>query len=308
MSNDLLSGVFAPVLTPFDAKLAPDRDIFIGFCRWLLDQDVGLAVFGTNSEANSLSVGERIDLLAALVEAGIPARRLLPGTGSCALTDAVRLCAAAAKAGSAAVLMLPPFYYKPVADDDLVAFYAETIERVGDPRLRICLYHIPQFSGVPITLGLIERLLKRYPGTVVGIKDSGGDFGNIRAMLDAFKNLRVFCGSERLLTDTMRHGGAGCISACANVNPAAIAETWRRHGEPGAKARQKRLDAIRDIFEEYPMIAALKHAAAHFGQMEGFRTTRPPLSALDPSHSKSLIERLEGTGFAMPGLVSALAG
>jgi 4-hydroxy-tetrahydrodipicolinate synthase len=308
MQHNPLSGVFAPVLTPFDATLAPDPQSFIRFCRWLLDEGAGLAVFGTNSEANSLSAEERIDLLAALVDAGLPAERLMPGTGSCALTDAVRLCAAAARANAAAVLMLPPFYYKPAGEAGLFAFYAEAIERVGDPRLKICLYHIPQLSGVPITLALIERLLRRYPDTVVGIKDSGGDFANTKAMLDAFKGFRVFCGSERFLTDTLRHGGAGCISASANVNPAAIVDAFRRHGEPCAETRQRTLDALRDIFQDYPMIAALKGAVAHFGRSETFRITRPPLSSLDAAQSASLIARLETAGFAMPGLASALAG
>src|SRR5207248_1801355 len=133
-------------------------------------------------------------------------------------TDAVALSAAAARANTAAVLMLPPFYYKPASDDGLFAFYSELIERVSSGNLRICLYHIPQMSGVPITLALIERLIKRYPATVIGIKDSGGDFAHTKAMLDRFKGFRVFCGSERFLTDTLGHGGAGCISATANLN------------------------------------------------------------------------------------------
>jgi 4-hydroxy-tetrahydrodipicolinate synthase len=306
--SEALSGVFAPVLTPFDASLAPDREAFVRFCRWLLDQGVGLAVFGTNSEANSLSLGERLDLLAALIDAGLPPARMMPGTGASALPDAVALCTAAAKASTAAVLMLPPFYYKPVSDAGLFAFYSETIERVSEERLKICLYHIPQMSGVPITLKLIEMLLKRYPATVVGIKDSGGDFVNTKAMLDAFKGFRVFCGSERFLAGTMRHGGAGCISATANVSPKAIAEACRRHGEPCAETRQEALNALRDIFQSYPMIAALKHAVSRFGRYESFRIARPPLLALDANEGQSLMARLENAGFAMPGLASALAG
>src|SRR5204863_8326993 len=209
------AGAFPPLLTPFDATLAPDPQSFIRVCGWLLDQDVGLAVFGTNADANSLSVEERVALFEALIDAGLPSHRMMPGTGSPALADAVKLSAAAAKAGSAAVLMLPPFYYKPESDDGLFAFYAETIERVGDRRHKLCLYHIPQLSGVAITPKLIEMLVKRYPATVVGIKDSGGDFANTKAMLDTFDGFRVFCGSERFLAETMRHGAAGCISACA---------------------------------------------------------------------------------------------
>jgi 4-hydroxy-tetrahydrodipicolinate synthase len=208
-------------------------------------------VFGTNSEANSLSVEERVTLLEALIDAGLPADRIMPGTGSPALSDAVKLSTAAARAGTAAVLMLPPFYYKPVSDDGLFAFYAETIERVGDQRLKICLYHIPQLSGVAITLRLIEMLVKRYPATVVGIKDSGGDFANTRAMLDAFDGFRVFCGSERFLAETMRHGGRAAYRPAPTSIRRRSPKPGRRHDESCAEARQQALNATRDIFENY---------------------------------------------------------
>ena len=308
MTDNCLAGVFAPVLTPFDASLRPDAESFVRFCRWLLSQDVGLAVFGTNSEANSLSVPERLDLFDALIGAGLPPGRMMPGTGACALSDAVRLCGAAAKAGTAAVLMLPPFYYKPVSDEGLFAFYAETIERVGDPRLKICLYHIPQISGVPITLELIAKLTRRYPETVVGIKDSGGKFENTKTVLERFPGFRVFCGSERFLTDTARHGGAGCISALANVNAAAIADAWRRREEPCAESRQKAHTAIREIFEGYVVIPALKETVARLGGRESFRLVRPPLVPLGPEQSRALSDRLLTAGFQTPELHEALAG
>jgi 4-hydroxy-tetrahydrodipicolinate synthase len=304
MSGEPLSGVFAPVLTPFDKSLAPDRRRFVAFCRWLLGQGAGLAVFGTNSEANSLSLAERLELLGVLIDAGLPAGRMMPGTGSCALPDAVTLCAAAAKAKTAAVLMLPPFYYKPLTDEALFAFYAEVIERVGDADLRVCLYHIPQVSGVPITEGLIALLRKRYPGTFVGLKDSGGDFAYTRSLLARFEGFRVFCGSERFLLQTLSHGGAGCISAGANVNPAAIVAAASSGGDP---ARQQSLNVIRDTLEAYPMIAALKYTVSHYGACEAFRTPRPPLLPLDERRGSELIARLEVLGFAMPGLARLLA-
>ncbi|MGN6703807.1 MAG: dihydrodipicolinate synthase family protein, partial [Burkholderiaceae bacterium] len=182
-----LTGVFSPVVTPFGADLAPDAGKLVRHCRWLLSQGVGLAVFGTNSEANSLSTGEKRGLLDALADAGIPGNRMMPGTGCCALPDTVELTRHAVARGAGGVLMLPPFYYKGVSDDGLFASYSEVIQRVGDQRLRIYLYHIPQVSQVPISLGLIERLLKAYPGTIAGIKDSSGDWSNTQAMLERFQ-------------------------------------------------------------------------------------------------------------------------
>ena len=159
-------GVLAPVVTPFTADLRPDPARFVGHCRWLLEQDVGLAVFGTNSEANSLTVPEKLALLDALADAGLSRERMMPGTGCCAFPDTVELTRRAVQLGCAGVLMLPPFYYKGVSDDGLFASFAEVIERVGDAKLRIYLYHIPPVSQCPISLALIERLLARYPGII----------------------------------------------------------------------------------------------------------------------------------------------
>jgi len=304
--ENLLPGVLAPVLTPFKRNLAPDTELFVRFCRWLHEKGVGLAIFGTNSEANSMSVAERSDLLAAVIAGGLPARALLPGTGTCAIPDSVRLSAEAAKAGCAGVLMLPPFYYKPVSEDGLFAAYSEVVERVGDAKLKILLYHIPQLSGVPIPPGLIERLIKQYPGVFIGIKDSSGDFATTKGMIERFPGFKVYCGSERFLLATMRAGGAGCISATANVNPAAIARLQRSWREENADEQQAALVDIRVVFEAYPTIAALKTAAARFGEAESFAAVCPPLTALTQDQAHTLIGSLHSKNFDMPGLADTL--
>jgi 4-hydroxy-tetrahydrodipicolinate synthase len=296
--------VLAPVVTPFTADLRPDGARLARHCRWLVSQEVGLAVFGTNSEANSLSVPEKLTLLDALIEAGLPPQRMMPGTGCCAFPDTVELTRRAIEHGCAGVLMLPPFYYKGVSDDGLFASYAEVIERVGDARLRIYLYHIPPVSQVPISLALIERLLERYPGTVAGIKDSSGDWNNTRAMLERFQSrgFDVFAGSETFLLATLRAGGAGCISATANVNPAAIARLAREWQGAEADAQQRALDAVRTTFQKFPMIPALKAAIAHHSGDDAWSAVRPPLVALASEQRRALIGALQPLGFAMEGL------
>jgi 4-hydroxy-tetrahydrodipicolinate synthase len=297
-------GVLSPVVTPFDAGLRPDSERLIRHCRWLLKNDVGLAVFGTNSEANSLSVGEKLDLLERLVGAGLPAARMMPGTGCCALTDSVELTRAAVKLGCGGVLMLPPFYYKGVSDDGLYRSYAEIIERVGNERLRIYLYHIPPVSQVPISLALIERLLKRYPGIIAGVKDSSGNWDNTKAMLEQFQpqGFDVFAGSETFLLATLRAGGAGCISATANVNPGPIAQLAKTWQKADADQQQAALDAVRKVFQSMPMIPALKAAIAHFSGDAAWGTVRPPLVSLTEAQVGALVSALKPTGFAMPGL------
>jgi 4-hydroxy-tetrahydrodipicolinate synthase len=180
-----IRGVLSPVVTPFGKDLSPDPRRFIAHCQWLATQNCGLAVFGTNSEANLLSVNERIALLDSLLAADVDPSRMMPGTGCCALTDTVRLTEHAVKAGCAGVLMLPPFYYKDVSEDGLYRSFSEVIERVGDARLRVYLYHIPPVAVVGITTGLVERLLKQYPTAIAGMKDSSGDWGNTKKFLPA---------------------------------------------------------------------------------------------------------------------------
>lgn len=304
MTTPRLRGVLSPVVTPFDADLAPDRGRWLAHCRWLLSQGCGLAVFGTNSEANSLSLAERRGLLDAAVEGGLDPARMMPGTGACALPEAVELTRAAVEAGCAGVLMLPPFYYKGVPDDGLFAFYSEVIQRTGDERLRIYLYHIPPVAQVPIPLDLIERLLAAYPGTVAGIKDSSGDWANTRAMIERFGGERgfdVFAGSEAFLLDTMRAGGAGCISATANVNPAAIHDVFANWEAEDADARQAAITAFRQAVAAFPMIPALKAAIGMATDDAGWGQVRPPLVALDEAQRARLSEALARLGFAMPG-------
>ncbi len=217
-----IRGVLAPVLTPFKADLSPDRERFIAHCKWLLSQNCGLAVFGTTSEANSLSIEERSTLLDALVAAGVDTSRMMPGTGCCSITETVKLTAQAVKHGCAGVLMLPPFYYKGVSEEGLYRYFSEVVQRVGDARLRIYLYHIPPVALVGLTTGLVERLLKSYPNAIAGMKDSSGDWNNTKTFLDAFsetarpaptgraaRTFDVFVGSESFLLANMRNSGAG---------------------------------------------------------------------------------------------------
>jgi 4-hydroxy-tetrahydrodipicolinate synthase len=297
-----LRGVMSPVVTPFNADFTPSPTRFVKHCRWLLDQDVGLAVFGTNSEGNSLAVAEKRALLDALLAAGLPASRMMPGTGTCALPDTVELTRHCVKAGCGGVLMLPPFYYKGVSDEGLFRAYAQIIDAVADERLRIYLYHIPPVSNVPITLTLIERLLKAFPGTIAGVKDSSGDWTNTEAMLKAFQphGFDVFVGSEVFLLRNLRGGGVGCITATGNVNPAAINGLYQHWQDNDADARQAALDKTRAIFQKRPMIAAMKAAIAIKSGDAAWATVRPPLTELPDAQRAELMKDLDADGFDIP--------
>lgn len=299
--------VWSPVITPFGADLTPDRQRFVAHCQWLASNGVGLAVFGTNSEANSMTVAEKQTLLKALVDGGVDTTRIMPGTGSCTIDDCVALTREAVDAGCAGVLMLPPFYYKGVSDEGLFRYYSEVINRVANSRLRIYLYHIPPATHVPLSFELIERLRDAFPGIIAGIKDSGGDWEHTKGLTERFagQDFAVYAGSERFLLDTLRAGGAGCISATANVNPAAIVELARHWQAYDADDRQQSLNVIRDLFEQYPLISAMKAATANFSGNDAWRRVRPPLVELEEQRVSELVSSLKATGFQMEGIGEA---
>jgi 4-hydroxy-tetrahydrodipicolinate synthase len=313
-ASQRICGVLAPVVTPFKADLAPDKERFIMHCKWLLSQNCGLAVFGTNSEANSLSMEERAMLLDELVAAGVDPSRMMPGTGCCSITETVKLTAQAVGNGCAGVLMLPPFYYKDVDQEGLYRYFSEVVQRVGDARLKIYLYHIPPVAVVGITTGLVERLLAAYPNVIAGMKDSSGDWNNTKTFLDAFairagraaSGFDVFVGSESSLLANMRNGGVGTISATANVNPAAILKLYKQwNTADDADQLQSKLNVVRQVFSsrKFPsMIAALKQAIAIYADDPAWRTVRPPLVELTSEQAKTLAAELKAIGFAMPGL------
>lgn len=297
------AGVLAPVITPFRDDLSPDPRRLAAHCRWLSTQGAGLALFGTNSEGNSLSVGEKMELLDRLIESGIDPARMMPGTGCCALSDTVELTRHAVKSGCGGVLMLPPFYYKGVSDEGLFRSYSEVIERVGSRDLRIYLYHIPPVSQVGVSVELVARLVETWPEIVVGIKDSSGVWENTRRLLElSAEDFRVFSGSESFLLRNRRAGGAGCISATANINPAAISKLCREWRSPEADALQQDLDEIRDCLQMPSMIPGLKAVVAHFLEDPGWESMRPPLTALEAGKKSGLIAKLSQRGFTMPGL------
>ena len=245
-----INGVLAPVVTPFQANLKIDKQRLILHCRWLLSHDCNLAIFGTNSEANSLSLDERLELLDFLVENGLNSERIMPGTGCCSILDSATLTKKAIALGCNNVLMLPPFYYKEINDEGLFRNFAEIIERVGDSNLKIFLYNFPQMSALSFGIDLVARLVKHFPNTIVGMKDSSGDLSYAKAILRNFPNFRLFVGSETSLLTALQHGGVGCISATANINPKKIVNLFHKWQSNEAAVLQRDISKIRKLIED----------------------------------------------------------
>ncbi|MGZ9810852.1 dihydrodipicolinate synthase family protein [Pseudoroseicyclus sp. H15] len=278
-----LPELYVPAITPFAEDLSVDTGRLVDHALALLEAGAhGLAPFGTTSEANSLSVAERIAGLEALIAGGIDPSRIIPGTGCAALPDTITLTRHAREAGCRGALMLPPFYYKGVPEAGVADVFSRAIEGAGAEGLSVYLYHIPQMSGVPITAGLIEVLTGRFGSVIAGLKDSSGDWENTRALIEAFPALDIYSASESLIPQNVATGGAGCISASANVNPAGIRALIDALGKDGEAAALAQVSTVRSIFEGLPLIPSIKAAVAVQRGDAGFARVRPPFVAADP--------------------------
>ncbi|QWD81151.1 dihydrodipicolinate synthase family protein [Polynucleobacter sp. MWH-S4W17] len=299
-----LPAVLSPVITPFKGDGSPDAPKLLKQCQWLEANGVGQAIFGTNSEANSMSAPQKMSTLTALVEGGLNPEHLMPGTGATSIDATVNMTRHAVNHKCAGVLMLPPFYYKDVTDDGLFAYFSEVIQKVGSAALQIYIYNIPPVTKVNLSLSLLERLAKEYPKTVVGMKDSSGDWSYTESVIKllAPSGFRVYAGSEVFLMRALRAGGVGCISATANVNPKAIADLAAHWRESNADALQANLDQVRGIFAKYQMIAGMKTAVAHYTKDSEWLRVRPPLMQLSPEQQAQLLSELKAINFSMPGL------
>ncbi|MBV1695763.1 MAG: dihydrodipicolinate synthase family protein [Hyphomicrobiales bacterium] len=288
------SGVIAPLITPFGADGAPDADRFIDHADWLLSNGCeALAPFGTTSEANSLGLDERMELLDELVDAGIEPTDLMPGTGTCSLVDTIELTQHAIDLDCAGCLMLPPFYYKAPSEEGLYRYFSEVIDGVGSDELKVYLYHIPPVAQVGFSLPLIGRLVKAFPGVVVGLKDSSGDWANTKAILEAHPDLEIFPGSEAFLLDGLRAGAAGVISATANVNPAAMQAVVAAWQSDAADGLQQKITGVRKVIQARSMIPLVKALVAHYRDDRQWAAVRPPLEELPQSEVVAAIAALE---------------
>ena len=298
MQNAVFGGVNAAVLTAINDDLSIDLDRMARHCTWLLANGCdGLGVLGTTGEANSLGIAERLSVMEGLAERGIPVARLLPGTGTPALTDTVLLTRRAAELDCRGALLLPPFFYKNPSDDGLFAYFSEVIERVGGD-IFFYLYHFPAQSGVPFGLDLVGRLLRAYPGKVKGIKDSSGDLASTRAYVEHYAGdgFEVYCGDDRLLHDLLQAGGAGSITAAANVGSSVAARVYRNWDRPAAIEAQAMLTAIRLAVTSVPLIAGLKALVARHTGDPSCRHLRPPHLRLSADQEARLFAAFDACG------------
>jgi 4-hydroxy-tetrahydrodipicolinate synthase len=295
MKPQTIRGVLAPLLTPFNDDLSLATELFTAHAKRLIDQGcAGIVPFGTTGEALSVGIDERIAALRALVDAGIDPARMIPGTGLCDVADTARLSRACLDLGCAGVMTLPPFYYKGVGEDGLYRYFEGLVEAIGADA-RLYLYHIPPVAIVGIPPALAGRLHTDFPNNILGIKDSSGDWENTCALLE-IEGLVVYPGSELPLLDGLDRGSAGCISATANVNAAAIAETMRLYeggNVEAARALHEIVSKTRSILQQAAPIPAQKRLLAIASGDDRWANVRPPLTPMPEDQGRELAAVLD---------------
>ena len=306
MPTAKLKGLISPVLTPFNDDLSVATDLYVDFAKQLLATGgcAGLAPFGTTGEALSVSIRERMESLDALVAAGVDPKLMMPGTGLTNLEDTATLTRHAAEHGCYGAMTLPAFYFKGVSDDGLFDYYSRLIDMVNHDDLRIFLYHIPQVSGVGLSIDLVRRLHEAYPEIIVGIKDSSGDWDNTAALLD-IKTLITYPGAELPVIEAIKLGAPGCISATANLNGNGIAKVIDLcHAGDFDQAEEvhKTVKEIRYLFQDYAPIPAQKALLARGTGDSRWNNLRPPMMAMAPEKVADLEKTLnENYDFTIGG-------
>jgi len=284
------SGILAASLTPYHADLSPNYDAFADHVHWLLENGCdGALLFGTTGEGLSLTVAERQRGLDAVLARDLSAQQILVGTGALPLPDAVELTRAATERDVGGVLVLPPFHFRQIRPEGVFRFYDRLIQEVGDSALRLYFYHFPELSGVPIPFTVVQRLQEAYPEQIAGIKDSSAEWDHTQALCEAFPDLQVFTGTERLLLPILNAGGSGCISGTANVTAplaARVLDEWRQNKAP--EDAQERLTSLRTAFAPLPTIPALKHLLSQRRTAPDWASVRPPLLPLDEDEKRSV--------------------
>tara|TARA_B100001142_G_scaffold327142_1_gene384097 strand:+ start:273 stop:1205 length:933 start_codon:yes stop_codon:yes gene_type:complete len=295
----LFSGIYTASLTPLTSSYEPNLPALVSHVEQLFESGSdGVAILGSTGEANSLTIEQRLDIISYCGRTLAP-ERLMMGTGSCALQDAIRLTQASIEAGVFSVLVIPPFYYKPQSDESVIRYYSELISSVDDSRLRIIFYNFPKLSGYNFSTEILQEFKERFGDIAAGIKDSSGNWENMLSITNNVPDFMVYSGTETLLLNILREGGAGCITASANLlapECQLVYQAWRNDQQDTAEQVQKELNVLRKALESYQFVSELKGLMAEHTGSEHWQEMLPPFIPLLPSQVRELSEKINDLG------------
>lgn len=290
--SEAIRGYWAALATPLTASSHVDLPAFAAHAKYLISEGCdGVVPFGTTGEGTSFSAPERLQAVEALLAAGIAPDRIALGAGFPALPDTVALIRSALALGINHALVLPPYFYRDVAPAGLEAAFARIIDAVGDDRLRVTLYHIPQVSGVAIPPATVAGLRRSYGAVVAGLKDSSADYSQFQAFRAAAPDVALLVGNEADIGRAIADGGAGTICGMCNVVPALVRAMF---DDPAALApMQTALSYMKGSF-----VPVMKSILAGQSGNSGWLTVRAPLLHADAAEGKRIAQAFEQIGAA----------
>lgn len=275
-------GISAALLTPFTEGGAIDVPLLGSHARATLNGGAdGVTLFGTTGEGASIAASERRVGIEALLHAGCPAQTITLGIVANAVGEAAAQVAEGLSYGITQFLLLPPFYFKNNSADGLFDWHQQLFRDTAS-NARFILYHIPQMSGVGLPVDLVQRLAVTDPDRVRAIKDSSGDWENVRALL-ALDSLEVLVGDERLLHRAVAIGAGGSICGMANFYP----DRMKRICETAREDLALNEEIIRII--SVPVVPALKAVMAARSGNTAWEYLRPPLVRLSEEAQKAVL-------------------
>jgi 4-hydroxy-tetrahydrodipicolinate synthase len=291
LRRKLMQGVIAAVPTAFDTSGVPQREPFIEHCQWALDNGCdSLNILGSTGEANSISNDNRRTIM-EWAATDLDVSQLMVGTGTPSLDDTIALTKHADDLGYGVALVLPPYYYKPISDDGLIAWYSALDEALAGRKIGIYFYNFPQMTGIEIPVAVIAALAKQKPTRFTGIKDSSGNLDYCRSVLAAAPDLSVFPSSETALAEAHESGFAGCISATANITAPLCAKVWENRENPDAGLLATISQQRTDIANA-GLIPAIKQLVGHRSANAVWQNCLPPFMTTDNAKAERLIAKL----------------
>ena len=291
-----IKGIYAASMSVINKNLTLNVKETIKHAEMIIDQGChGAAVFGSTGQAQLIPVAEKINLLNEL-SISKHREKYIIGTGLNSLGETINLMNVAKSLDFKRFLIMPPAYYK-YDDNDVINFYSKIVESI--PESEIILYNFEKLCGYKFSIECVEKLVKRFPDQIVGVKDSSYNlFENLK-----LENFSILPGSESKLLKGLELGCSGIITATCNVTAELARKVYDDFIAQNDQTVNQKLCDVRSSFEKYNLISGLH---TYFGKYnQSYMNVLPPLNTLNSLDENELIKNLEKLNFSIKSLMAA---
>ena len=291
-----ISGIFAATMSVLNSDLSLNAEKTINHAEKLIDQGChGTAIFGSTGQSQLIPISEKIDLLNKLSKSKYKDRHLI-GTGLNSLGETINFMKIATSLNFKKFLIMPPAYYK-YGDFEVIEFYTKLVESV--PECKIILYNFEKLCGYKFSIDCVKELVKKFPNQIVGVKDSSYNlFENLK-----LKNFSIFPGSELKLLKGLQLGCSGIITATCNVTAEISRKVYDDFISGKEQSKNKKLCDVRSVFDKFNLISGLHTFYSQEALI--YKNILPPLSLLNKTDEKNLIDDLKDLNFTSKSMMAA---